>query len=451
MVVAPLARLAVRDLAALRHVVPAVRPVVDGVQQQPLVRRVLAQVRRAEQRPRHRQPGLEQVAALALRLALLEQSAEPQQALRRDRRRRRVDGLEVVLGVGRPVAVARELCEPGRARVPVRHAVGRRHLQVVVRHHARGLQHVGLDLGPASERLELRVFQRLQELELLREAQQHPGLPARPRREGRVALLRRRAAEAAVDHVEDALVRHAAGLVPGVAAAAPVDGEARGRARVLQQPLEQRGGTVALLEQRLAQPVRQRERAQRAHGVGEERVRAVEGVDVAPAVLRASPAPRLHRAARLERQLAELALASLGLVAALEHQPSQRAPGADVVEAVVVDAHVRDVRRHARVGALAPELEERALAGRVELQQRRAELEALGPVGPAARRVAPALREDRRAVGRAPALLEIEDLPRGQLPEAGEARLEVGRPQPMVGADHRARPRSVSAHLAWPS
>jgi hypothetical protein len=92
---------------------------------------------------------------------------------------------------------------------------------------------------------------------------------------------------------------------------------------VLQQPLEQRGGTSPSSSSVVAEAVRERERAQRAHGVGEERVRAVEGVDVAAAVLGTGPAPRLHRAARLERQLAQLALARLGLVAPLELQPKQ--------------------------------------------------------------------------------------------------------------------------------
>ena len=67
-VVAPLARLAAGHLAAGRDVVPAVRPVVDGVQQQALVRRVLADVRRAEERAGDREARLEQEPPV-LRLA----------------------------------------------------------------------------------------------------------------------------------------------------------------------------------------------------------------------------------------------------------------------------------------------------------------------------------------------------------------------------------------------
>ncbi len=203
-----------------------------------------------------------------------------------------------------------------------------------------------------------------------------------------------------------------------------------------QHPLQERDGPVPLLEQSVAERVRERERAQRAHRVREERVGAVERVDEAPAVGAARPAPRLHGPARLERQLAQLAFATVGLVAALENQPSQRAPGADVVEAVVVDAHVRQVRGHVREGALAAQLEERALVRRVELQQGRAELEALRPVGPATRRVAAAQREDRRAVGRVPGLLEREDLPGGERPHAVDRRTQVRGAQRLVDPHH---------------
>ena len=246
-------------------------------------------------------------------------------------------------------------------------------------------------------------------------------------------------------------MRHPAPLVPDVAAAALVDGEARGGAGVEAEPLEQRHRAVALLEERVPQAVRHGERAQRAHGVGEERVRAVERVDVAAPVRGAGPAPGLHRPARLQRELAEVPLAPLGLVPALEGEAPQGAPGADVVEAVVVHPDVRHVGSHAPVGALAPDLEERPVAGRVELQDRGAELEALRPVRPPARGVTAAQGEDGRAVGGVPGLLEGEDLLRGERPEAIDRGPEVRGSQRLVDADHGRPPRSVSAHLAWPS
>ena len=310
---------------------------------------------------------------------------------------------------------------------------------------------VAVDLGPPAERLELGVGHRLEELELLREAQEHPGLPPRPGRERRVALLGAGAAVVAVDDVEQALVGHPPALVPDVAAPALADGEAGGGAGVEAEPLEERHRAVPLLEERVAQPVREGERPQRAHRVGEERVRAVEGVDEPAAVGGAGPAPGLHRPARLERQLAQLALLPLGGVAPLEGEPAQGAPGAHVVEAVVVHPHVGHVGRHPRVGALAAQLEEALVAGGVELQEGGAELEALRPVRPAAGRVAAAQGEDRRAVRGVPGLLEGQDLLRGERPHPRDRRDEVGGAQRLVDADHRFPPRSVSAHLAWPS
>src|SRR6187397_18375 len=46
-VIAPLARFAARGRGPLGHVVPPVRPVIDGVEQQPLVRRLVTEPRTA--------------------------------------------------------------------------------------------------------------------------------------------------------------------------------------------------------------------------------------------------------------------------------------------------------------------------------------------------------------------------------------------------------------------
>ena len=137
----------------------------------------------------------------------------------------------------------------------------------------------------------------------------------------------------------------------------------------------------------MAQAVGDGERAARADGVHEQRLRAVERVDVAGAVLDALPAGGLHGAADLERQLRDVAPGLLD--AALAHEPQQGAVGADVVEAVVVHADVADVRGHEPLGLPPAEVQEAPLAGGVELQQGRADLEALGPLRPAPGRVPP--------------------------------------------------------------
>ena len=120
----------------------------------------------------------------------------------------------------------------------------------------------------------------------------------------------------------------------------------RRRPRVLHQPLEQADLLVLLLHQRLTETVGQRQRAQRSDRVDEQRVRAVERVDEA-AGRQPRPAPRLDGAADFQRELVEAPLPVARLDAPLARQPPEIAVGADVVEAVVVDADVGEVRRHA--------------------------------------------------------------------------------------------------------
>ena len=81
---------------------------------------------------------------------------------------------------------------------------------------------------------------------------------------------------------------------------------------------------------------------------------------------------------------------------AFVHQPPEIAVRADVVEAVVVDADVRQMRGHHGDGPLAAELQIPLVVRGVELQQHRAVLKALRPLGPAAGRVAAVDREHRR-------------------------------------------------------
>ena len=83
----------------------------------------------------------------------------------------------------------------------------------------------------------------------------------------------------------------------------------------------------------------------RADGVDEERVRAIEGVDEAT-LLVLGPARGLDRTGDLDGEFVEVALPLVVGQAALEHQAAQVAVGREVVEAVVVDADVRDVRGH---------------------------------------------------------------------------------------------------------
>ena len=78
----------------------------------------------------------------------------------------------------------------------------------------------------------------------------------------------------------------AAAHVVGVAAFAVVHVELGGGAGVLHQPLEQVDRRVVLAQHLVAEQMAEGEHAEAADRVAEQRVRAVEGVDVTAAVAR---------------------------------------------------------------------------------------------------------------------------------------------------------------------
>ena len=162
-----------------------------------------------------------------------------------------------------------------------------------------------------------------------------------------------------------------------------------------------RHAPVVLLHQDVAERVGDGEGAQGADRVDEQRVGTVEGVDEPAAVRGPGPAPRLHGAARLEGQLVEGPLPGVLGDPALVHQAQQVAVGADVVEAVIVHADVGEVRRHPLHACSACPISRNSFVpGGVELEERRAVLEALRPLGPAARGPCAAHGEDGRALRR---------------------------------------------------
>ena len=87
--------------------------------------------------------------------------------------------------------------------------------------------------------------------------------------------------------------------------------------------------------------------------------------------------------------------------------------------------------------ALAAELEELAIAGGVELQERRAVLKALGPLRPAARGVPPAHGEHRRALLRPPGVFDAANLLRRQLEQPVDPGNEVLGRACAVDANHQ--------------
>ena len=123
-VITPLARLPARRPGARGHMVPAVGPVIHRVQQQPLVRRVGAEV--------HVAPG--RTACRACAGPPVRRRCRPRPARSRTRasRSRPCEAMAAaelstgswsLNGSAARLAPVTERCEPGRARVPVRDAV----------------------------------------------------------------------------------------------------------------------------------------------------------------------------------------------------------------------------------------------------------------------------------------------------------------------------------------
>ena len=153
---------------------------------------------------------------------------------------------------------------------------------------------------------------------------------------------------------------------------------------------------------------------------------AVERVDET-AVGQRRPAARLDGAAHFQGELVEPQLPVARGHAPFARQPPQRAVGADVVEAVVVHAHVGEVRGHALHCARSSEVEEGDVTGRVELQQRRSELEALRPLCPAARLIAALHGEHRRALFRPPDRFDGQDLRSRQIEQVIDFGEQIAR------------------------
>ena len=328
------------------------------------------------------------------------------QALAGDGRGGAIDRLMVIEWLGRIRSPVAHGGETRRAGVPIGNAVCRGVREVEVAGRTARPDEKVFDLGPSAERIEIDVFQRVQEFQLLGIADHDPCEAPRPRAERTVALLGRRAAIVAVVGVEQAFMRDTTADVVDVASVAIEDGIDGRRAAVVHEPLEQRDRLIVLAHQAMPELVAHRECSQRADRVAKERMRTVERVDVTVPVGRPRPAGRLHGAAHLERQFAEIEKMLIPMNAAFEHQPADVAIGADVVEPVVMHADMRDMRRHEVDRALQPEIEKRPIAGGVKLQEQRAELKALGPFGPPTGGVFALDREHGRAVTGFPGAFE---------------------------------------------
>src|SRR4051812_39640978 len=105
----------------------------------------------------------------------------------------------------------------------------------------------------------------------------------------------------------------------------------------------------------------QPEHAQRPQGIDEERVRAVEGVNVA-AVTKPGPPSGLHSAGDFEREFAKITFLLVLRNFALLHQTKQIAVRRNIVKPMVVHADVRDMGSHVLDGFGAANLQKTLLS-----------------------------------------------------------------------------------------
>ena len=200
---------------------------------------------------------------------------------------------------------------------------------------------------------------------------------------------------------------------------------------------EKRDLQIFLAHENVAEPVRNRQCAQRPDRVRKQRVGAVEGIDIPSARSGSRPPRRLNGTAALERQLVKILFPSIERNPPFDHQAEKVAVSRDVVEPVVMHPDVRDVVSHPLPRAVATERQEFFLARRVILQNRRAIDEPLRPFGPSAGRVAAFDRKDRSGGSGDFRGIDREDFRGRGFPELPDIGSQVGRREGSVESDHR--------------
>jgi len=165
---------------------------------------------------------------------------------------------------------------------------------------------------------------------------------------------------------------------------------------------------ILLAHERMAEPMRKPENPKAPNGINKERMAAVERVNIAAVLWEPGPPRGLHRSTHFQRQFVKIQFPLVHPDAPFEHEAAQLPVSGDVVEPVIVYAGVRKVLGHIGNYVAAGSLQQPRIAGELETKQRVTVLEALRPLSPAARRVAALDRDNRCAVCRIPALVELE-------------------------------------------
>ena len=166
---------------------------------------------------------------------------------------------------------------------------------------------------------------------------------------------------------------------------------------MLYRTIEQADFRVVFPHEHMPKLMGQSHDADRAHGIDEQRMRAIEAVDIPQPVECIRPPRRLHRAAGFDRHLIKRKFPRIVRDASFAHQAAEIAVGREVIEAMIVHADVRHMRGHQLARALAAEFEQTSIVGHIERENRTAILKTLRPLGPTLARVLSLDRKDRRA------------------------------------------------------
>ena len=169
-----------------------------------------------------------------------------------------------------------------------------------------------------------------------------------------------------------------------------------------------------LPHQHVAELMSQREGTQGAHGINEERMRPIKGIDIPGSIGRSCPTRRLHRTGYFQCQFIEIPFPLLITNFSLSDEAPKISICGDVVKAMIVNTHMRNVSGHSLDRALAAQFEKALLSCRIELKQRRTKLKAFGPLSPPARGVFAFFGEHWCAAAAIPCFFQVQDLSSGQ-------------------------------------
>ncbi len=221
-------------------------------------------------------------------------------------------------------------------------------------------------------------------------------------------------------------MRRASADVVRVTPLAVINRIARRCISVKHEPLEQRHRAIVLAHRLVTEPVSDSQSTKRSNCVHEERMRPVERIDVATRIRCARPAHGLNGSGGHQRHFIETFLPNVERNRSFIQQPEEISISADIIEAVIMNAAMRQMRRHELNGVVPSVVQKMPFARGIELKNGRAELEPLGPFRPPPAGVSSSHSEDRRALRGGPRILDAAQFARGCLEQRTDFPLQPG-------------------------